>query len=117
MTFVKFLFVLALTVPIAVFMFYYLMRLQKEFVKNMKKEDEQKDRAAADRYDSAYRNDRYDNSRYSGGYDQGTARSRFDHSDMKMRYERSLRRENMDVHDPAERRPKRRKKRKKRSER
>ena len=41
MTVVKFLFVLALAVPLMVFMGYYIVNLQKEFLKNVKEQQAQ----------------------------------------------------------------------------
>lgn len=113
MTVVKFLFVLALAVPLMVFMGYYIANLQKEFLRNLKVQklrtnkenhiDNSNRTLYEKKYSKAFRQDTYDR-RYvregniaSGAGTYDSARANFDNSAMKRRYEERVVTQRRDV--------------------
>ena len=108
MTVVKFLFVLALAVPLMVFMGYYIVNLQKEFLKNVKEQQAQTQKKRHSNVDEkrvpqsrSLRRKTYDDSEYRMNAQQeervknvkpayDSKRANFDNSAMKRRYEQSV---------------------------
>ncbi len=106
MTVVKLLFVLALAVPLMVFMGYYIVNLQKEFFKNMKEQqmkaqknrhsdiDERRTQQAIYRRTYENNNHREETRRLnhmeSAERSYDSQRANFDNLEMKRRYEQSI---------------------------
>ena len=133
MTFIKFLFVLALAVPLAVFMWNYINKLSDEFQKSVVRRKENPagqhgSEPAAEKKKSQERNQtsarpaRPEGSvRTPSGFDQRQApehydqlRSNFENSRMKQRYEESLHRDVPQAKQTQQKRTKTESKRKRR---
>ena len=117
MTVVKFLFVLALAVPLMVFMGYYIVNLQKEFLKNVKEQQAQTQKKRHSNVDEkrvpqsrSLRRKTYDDSEYRMNAQQeervknvkpayDSKRANFDNSAMKQRNAYAKTASESEIHD------------------